>query len=66
MTIRQLREDSDLAPIIKQMHGHLDSMQGNTEQIKGIGAAIVESRAAVEDVLFKHVDEMQYERVVLG
>lgn len=36
------------------------------DQIMGIGSAIAESKAAIEDVLVKHVDAAQYEHAVLG
>lgn len=62
----QLQEDENLKPIIQQINGHMESMQGNMEQIRDIGANIAETRAAVEDVLFKHVDTAAYEHVVLG
>lgn len=65
-TIMQLQEDENLEPIIQQINGHMESMQGNMEQIRDIGANIAETRAAVEDVLFKQVDTAAYEHVVLG
>lgn len=55
----QLQNDEDLKPVIKQIQGHLESMQGNMKQITDIGSAISKSKAAVEDVLFKHVDAEQ-------
>jgi CENP-Q, a CENPA-CAD centromere complex subunit len=46
--------------------GHVDSIQGNLNQVKGITEAIAKSRAAVQAALFSHLESRQYEEVVLG
>jgi hypothetical protein len=51
---------------VKDLQGHVDSIEGNMKQVKGITQAIAKSKAAVQATLFEHLDSTQYEEVVLG
>lgn len=51
---------------MKDLSGHVDSMQGNIRQVDGITQAISKSKAAVQATLFDHLNSLQYEEVVLG
>ncbi|PQE10535.1 Kinetochore fta7 protein [Rutstroemia sp. NJR-2017a BVV2] len=56
----------DLEDIMKSISGHVGSIQGNLEQIEGIGEAMTKTKAAVQATLFRHLDREQYDNVVLG
>jgi hypothetical protein len=51
---------------VKELHGHVDSIQGNIRQVQGVAQAISKSKAAVQATLFDQLDPSQYEEVVLG
>jgi hypothetical protein len=51
---------------MKSISGHVGSIQGNLEQIEGIGEAMTKTKAAVQATLFNHLDREQYGDVVLG
>jgi hypothetical protein len=44
----------------------MESIKGNLQQTDGIVPQLARSRAALQDVLFKQLNQEQYERVVLG
>lgn len=44
----------------------MESMKGNLQQIGGVVPAIIKSKAALQQVLLKHVDAEQYESTLLG
>ncbi|PQE27927.1 kinetochore fta7 protein [Rutstroemia sp. NJR-2017a BBW] len=56
----------DLEEIMKSISGHVGSIQGNLEQIDGIGEAMTKTKAAVQATLFRHLDREQFDDVVLG
>jgi hypothetical protein len=62
----QVHGDGNLQAIFAQMNGHADSIQGNMNQIQGITEAVLKSKAAVQATLFDHLEEGQYEGVILG
>lgn len=49
-----------------QLGSHMESMRSNLDQIEGIVPAIVESRAALQDVLHGRLDTQHYQQLVLG
>lgn len=55
-----------MGPVVDQLYSHLESIQGNVHQIEGLASAIDGTRAALQDVLFKHIGSKRYEQVVLG
>jgi hypothetical protein len=59
-------EDVDLKTVVMQLGGHAESMRTNLQQAEGIALGMSKSRAALQDVLLRHLDLDQYERVVLG
>lgn len=59
-------EDEDLATLSQQIGSHMKSMKENLKQIEGILPAIVQSKAALQHVLLQHLDEEQYDNVLLG
>lgn len=46
-----LEADEQLAPVLEQLQGHLDSMRANREQVEGLDEAMNEARAALGGVL---------------
>ncbi|PSS06776.1 hypothetical protein M430DRAFT_195783 [Amorphotheca resinae ATCC 22711] len=59
-------EDEDLQAVVKELQGHVGSIQSNIDQVKGIAHAMSKSKAAVQATLFDHLEKPQYEDVVLG
>jgi CENP-Q, a CENPA-CAD centromere complex subunit len=56
----------ELVALSQQVGSHMESMKGNLQQIEGVLPAIAKSRAALQEVLHKHLDAQQYEQVLLG
>ncbi|KAL5947568.1 hypothetical protein ACKVV1_000639 [Pyricularia oryzae] len=59
-------EDEELLKISQQIGSHMDSMQGNLRQVDGILPAMEITKAALHDVLLKHLDSTKCEEVLLG
>jgi len=59
-------DDKNLQAIVKELGNHMDSIQGNTIQIKGIGQAMTKSKAAVQVTLSDRLEDGQCRDVVLG
>lgn len=59
-------DDEELLTLSKQIGSHMESMQGNLQQIGGVVPAISRSKAALQQLIQKHLDEEQYDKVVLG
>ncbi|KAK6225365.1 hypothetical protein QIS74_01412 [Colletotrichum tabaci] len=59
-------EGNELRELAGQVSSHMESMRNNLQQIDGVLPQIVRSRAALQDVLFKHLDQPSYENVLLG
>ncbi len=62
----QIQADEHLQTLVKDLDGHVDSIQGNIRQVHGVFQAISKSRAAVQATLFDRLDSLQYDEVVLG
>ena len=62
----QISTYEELEPVVSQLYNHLDSIQGNINQIEGLSSAIGKSRAALQEVLFKHLGTIRYAQLVLG
>lgn len=62
----QIQDDENLQGLIKGLHGHVDTIQGNIKQVGGISEAIVKSKAAVQATLFGHLSGSQYDEVMLS
>ncbi|KAI6714157.1 hypothetical protein PZA11_004147 [Diplocarpon coronariae] len=62
----ELHDDENLQALVKDLDGHVGTVQGNIQQIEGISQAIANSRAAVQASLFQRLDNAQYYEVVLG
>ncbi|KAG8163808.1 hypothetical protein KVR01_005726 [Diaporthe batatas] len=58
--------DEELVALSQQIGSHMESMQGNLQQIGGVVPAITRSKAALQQVMLKHLDEEQYDKVLLG
>ncbi|KAI8934583.1 hypothetical protein NX059_008280 [Plenodomus lindquistii] len=53
--------DAELAPILAQLCRSLENMQGNhAAQLEGIDEAVGHAQAALDDVLFRHANALQY------
>ncbi|KAI9158591.1 kinetochore protein fta7 [Paramyrothecium foliicola] len=59
-------DDDVLQPLALQLSGHMDSIQTNLQQAKGLVPQIAQSKAALQDLLLRHLESEQYEQVVLG
>ncbi|KZL76821.1 kinetochore protein fta7 [Colletotrichum tofieldiae] len=59
-------EDDELRGLAGQVGNHMESMRNNLQPIDGVVPQIVRSRAALQDVLYKHLDQQSYEKVLLG
>ncbi|KAK2016313.1 hypothetical protein LZ32DRAFT_552958 [Colletotrichum eremochloae] len=59
-------EDDELRGLAGHVGSHMESMRNNLQQIDGVVPQIVRTRAALQDVLFKHLDQQSYENVLLG
>lgn len=59
-------DDEELMTLSKQIGSHMDSMQGNLQQIGGVVPAISRSKAALQQVVLQHLDEEQYDKLLLG
>jgi hypothetical protein len=59
-------ENEDIAALATQAGSHMESMRSNLEQIAAIGPAMTRSKAAVQEVLLKHLDAEQYGNILLG
>ncbi|TQN74609.1 hypothetical protein CSHISOI_00823 [Colletotrichum shisoi] len=59
-------EGNELRELAGQVSSHMESMRNNLQQIDGVLPQIVRSRAALQDVLFKHLGQPSYEDVLLG
>ncbi|KAF7542394.1 hypothetical protein G7046_g10171 [Stylonectria norvegica] len=62
----KILDDPTLQPLSLQLAGHVESMRGNLQQTEGIAPAVARGRAALQDVLLRHLDRGAYEQVVLG
>ncbi|KAL3427173.1 hypothetical protein PVAG01_00682 [Phlyctema vagabunda] len=61
-----MSNNETLTALLKDVHGHVDSLQGNVGQIESIGEAITKSKAAVQATLFSHLGSDEYDAVTLG
>ncbi|KKY32789.1 hypothetical protein UCDDA912_g07231 [Diaporthe ampelina] len=59
-------DDKELVTLSKQIGSHMESIQNNMQQISGVVPAISRSKAALQQVMQKHLDEEQYDKVVLA
>ncbi|KAK0639362.1 CENP-Q, a CENPA-CAD centromere complex subunit-domain-containing protein [Cercophora newfieldiana] len=59
-------EGEELLGLSKQIGSHMESMKGNLQQIDGVLPAIVKTRAALQGVLHRYLDPLQYDQAVLG
>ncbi|KAM0264715.1 hypothetical protein ACHAQJ_000540 [Trichoderma viride] len=59
-------QDPELKSLALQLSDHMESIKSNLQQTDGIIPQLARSRAALQDVLFKQLNQEQYERVVLG
>ncbi|KAH0490504.1 hypothetical protein TgHK011_001971 [Trichoderma gracile] len=59
-------DDPKLKALALQLSDHMESIKTNLSQADGIVPQLARSRAALQDVLFRHLNQEQYERVVLG
>lgn len=66
LTHSQISMDDELVPIVKQLNSHLESLENNLVPVEGLDSAMLRTRAAVDDVLYKHLNADQHEKVVGG
>ncbi|KAF7539009.1 hypothetical protein G7Z17_g12512 [Cylindrodendrum hubeiense] len=58
--------DPDLQSLAIQLSGHVDSIRGNLQQGDGIAPQLSRTRAALQDVLMRYLDQEAYGQVILG
>ena len=56
--------DPEVAPLLDQLRNHLESMQANHVQVRGIENAIKDTQVALDDVLFKYTSPQQYDTAI--
>ncbi|KAE8452846.1 hypothetical protein EG329_013118 [Mollisiaceae sp. DMI_Dod_QoI] len=61
-----IQGDENLQGLMKGLHGHVETIQGNIKQVSGISEAISRSKAAVQAMLFGHLGGTQYREAILG
>ncbi|KAM4059161.1 CENP-Q, a CENPA-CAD centromere complex subunit [Hirsutella rhossiliensis] len=59
-------DGGELRQLAVQLGGHVESMRANLRQADGIVPQLARARAALQAALHTHLDQDQYERVVLG
>ena len=58
--------DTPLESVALQLAGHVDSIRGNLQQAEGVTPQLDRTKAALQDVLQRHLDADTYEHVLLG
>ncbi|KAM0240197.1 hypothetical protein ACHAP5_007994 [Fusarium lateritium] len=58
--------DTPLEPLALQLAGHVESIRGNLQQAEGVTPQLNLTKAALQDVLHRYLDNESYEQVVLG
>lgn len=62
----QASRDEILQTVVREVEGHVDSMQSNIKQLRGIPDAISKAKAAVQVTLLDHLEDTGYKDVLLG
>ncbi|KAL0258931.1 hypothetical protein SLS55_006436 [Diplodia seriata] len=62
----ELEGDEQLAPVLEQLRGHLESMHANLEQVEGLDEAMNGARVTLDGVLRAKLGEERYEELVLS
>lgn len=55
-----------LEPLALQLAGHVESIRGNLQQAEDITPQLARSKAALQNVLHRYLENDTYEQVVLG
>ncbi|SPJ90337.1 related to cylicin II [Fusarium torulosum] len=58
--------DTPLEPLAIQLAGHVESIRSNLQQADGVTPQLNSTKAALQDVLHRYLDNESYEQVVLG
>ncbi|CAD6499562.1 BgTH12-03673 [Blumeria graminis f. sp. triticale] len=58
--------DDDLISLVKDIYGHVESLQRNAKQVSGISEMIARSRATLQATLFDQLDQEEFERIIMG
>ncbi|KAK5997235.1 hypothetical protein PT974_02589 [Cladobotryum mycophilum] len=58
-------DEEEVKTLGLQLNNHIDSIKNNLQQTDGIIPQLSRSRAALQDVLFRYLDQGQYENVLL-
>ncbi|PNP73482.1 hypothetical protein FNYG_13212 [Fusarium nygamai] len=58
--------NTPLEPIALQLADHVESIRGNLQQADGLTPQLSRTKAALQDVLQRYLDEGTYEQVILG
>lgn len=66
LTHRQIKDDEGLQDLIKHLSSHMESIQGNVKQVDGVDKVLAKTKGAVQARLLGHLDNEQYEAVMLG
>ncbi|KAM0265848.1 hypothetical protein ACHAPA_007527 [Fusarium lateritium] len=64
-TLKDLVE-TPLEPLALQLAGHVESIRGNLQQAEDVTPQLNLTKAALQDVLHRYLDNESYEQVVLG
>ncbi|KAF4988305.1 hypothetical protein FGRMN_9856 [Fusarium graminum] len=58
--------NTPLEPVALQLAEHVESIRGNLQQAEGVTPQFGRTKAALQDVLHRYLDNESYEQVVLG
>ncbi|CCU77184.1 hypothetical protein BGHDH14_bgh03859 [Blumeria hordei DH14] len=62
----KLSGDDDLISLVKEIYGHVESLQRNAKQVSGISEVIVRNRATLQATLFEQLDQEEFDRIIMG
>ncbi|KAH8687538.1 CENP-Q, a CENPA-CAD centromere complex subunit-domain-containing protein [Tricladium varicosporioides] len=66
LSVFDVTKDVELQHIAEDLEGHMDSLHGNVHQVQGIIESVTHTKAAIQMTLFNHLNEKQFEDVILG
>ena len=58
--------DEDFAPVVKELHNHLDSIDNNFKQVDGIEVALMAAEAELKNQLLRHLGEDKFMQIMMG
>ncbi|CAH0041342.1 unnamed protein product [Clonostachys solani] len=63
---KDLQDEEEIKELALQLGGHVESIKANLQQTEGLLPQLSLSKAAVRGVLYQHLTQAQYEKVLFG